>query len=370
MILTTPFSVTPILASALDTVPYVGSTSAGYGYDGRKKRDVYLLARARATANLCNFLEHPDTYLPTPSMAFARTQLAPVTEPKVRHVFGAPFHQILLEGCLAAPIIERLSSHQSPIFIGRNIFKDAPPCAILHLQDPKPLCYCLDFSKFDTSVSHYLIDRFFSFLSRVLTPTPSSANLINWCRYSLTHTAVLLPTGDLYRMHSGLPSGSYFTQLIGSYINLTLQHFAQLTFLGHTCPTYVLGDDSLFFTTTDDPIPLDSLSTLFATVGFNLNLDKSIITSDLRSIHFLGHNFRGSRLSRDDWTLLQLAYYVERPVFTPDESLTRILSLLTDSGYSSNLMLQCATLLRDIHGLTTPASYGPPPHYPSLFRLT
>lgn len=303
-------------------------------------------------------------------MAFARTQLSPITEPKIRQVFAAPFHSILLEGCLAAPLLDSLSHSHNPIYIGRNIFKDSPPDVLLNMAKPQSYCYCLDFSRFDTSVNHSFFDWFFMYLDTYCHHDSTSRNLIKWCHYNLTHTTVLFPDGSLYSLDSGLASGSYFTQIIGSYVNLILMYALQLHFFKRTFPTFVLGDDSLFFTEDVPPLSIDSIAEFFQTYGFRINSTKSVITSNYQDIIFLGHNYRNSRLSRPDWTLLQLAYYVERPVSTPEESLIRILSLLTDSAFSSNLMSQIASILRDTYSLVTPHSFGPPPHYSGLFSLT
>lgn len=202
-----------------------------------KKRDCYLIARSRATANYCNWKEHPDTYLQTPYMAFARTQLSPISEPKIRHVFGSPFHTILLEGTIASPIINSLASQDTPIAIGKNIFKDLPTSIIPLMNLTNPFAYCLDFSKFDTCILPIHIQWFFQFLHSALIHDTDTATLLNYHHQMLTHVPLLMPDGSLYTLGSGLASGSYFTQLIGSYVNLILMTMLQYAHFGKSVPT-------------------------------------------------------------------------------------------------------------------------------------
>lgn len=54
-------------------------------------------------------------------------------------------------------------------------------------------------------------------------------------------------------------------------------------------PTYVLGDDSIFATSTEK-FTFEQAYDFFASLGLTLS-DKTIITRDLSDIVFLGHNF-------------------------------------------------------------------------------
>lgn len=105
------------------------------------------------------------------------------------------------------------------MFIGRNLFKDLPPIVIEQMNEPNATSYCLDFSKFDTCVLPIHIDWFFDFLNRVVIHDHRSQQVIDSVRTMLKCVPILAPTGNLYTLTSGLASGSYFTQLIGSYVN-------------------------------------------------------------------------------------------------------------------------------------------------------
>ncbi len=356
------FTVNAIPMNCLDKVAYVRSSAAGYGYTGLK-RDNYLLARAHATSNLANFVRWGTEFRFTPYKAFSRTQLALRADPKIRHVWGAPFHTILIEGTIAQPIIQNLQLNDQPIFVGRDMFKELP--SVIHrLMREDHFAYCLDLSSFDSSINTWFIERFFEFVRCTVRFRNSfSSKAVAYCQEELCNTPVVMPDGKLYICKTGIPSGSYFTQLIDSYVNLILLRAAQMCVCSRTLPTYVLGDDSLFV--SSDPALLENYESYFALFGFKLNTKKSVVSSDPEKIVFLGHNFYGSRLTRDDFTLACLAVHTEEPVLTAHESVTRLCSLLYDSGYNSFFMLNVLKKAVLLYG--SPRTMYPP--YVSLFLL-
>lgn len=335
------FTVDSIPMNNLDKIRYSSNTAAGYGYVGLK-RDNYLLARSRATANLHNFANF-DNYLQTPYKAFARSQLALRAHPKIRHVWGAPFHTILIEGTIAQPIIDQLLINDSPIFIGRDMFKDIP-YAVINMLKQGHFAYCVDFSGFDSTIHPWFMHSFFDFIASTMRfASDFDRSAIEYCKDEIINTNIVMPTGKLYCVSTGLPSGSYFTQLLGSYVNLILMSAAQLHVFQQFQPTYVLGDDSIF--TSDDGSKLAAISDFLGHFGFKVNCDKSIVTQRYNDVHFLGHNFYGSRLTRDDFTLALLALHTEDIVPSIDITIQRIRSLLYDSGFNSFLVYN---ILKDL----------------------
>lgn len=338
------FSIEATPMSNLDVVPWISTSSAGYGYHGLK-RDNYRLARGRATSNLVHFNAEPHTFKSTPWKAFARTQLALRENPKIRHVWGAPFHHILIEGTIAAPIINNLTIHDTPIYIGRNLFKDLP----LDIADlaTDHYIYCLDISRFDASVNTQFIKWFFKFLRRCVSfPDHFTSTALDYIEHVFHHIPILMPDGVLYECTTGVPSGSYFTQMLDSYVNLTLMFYVQLCLFGSTQPTKVLGDDSIF--TAPHRFEVSLISDLLSPFNMTINEDKSIITSSIGDVLFLGHNFYGSSVSREDFTLACLAYYQERDSKTLLETYERVQSLYLDCGTNSFFMLNLLLYIEKI----------------------
>ncbi|APG78353.1 RdRp [Xinzhou partiti-like virus 1] len=361
--LTESFTVQAISMSHLDAVSFVGSSAAGYGYVGNK-RDNYLVARGHATSNLANFRRWGSKLRLTPYKAYSRTQLALRADPKIRHVWGAPFHTILIEGTIAQPIIVNLQLYDQPIYIGKDMFKELPYTLNRLLRD-NFFAYCIDISAFDSSVNQIFIDWFFDFVSKTVTfPNAFTRSAVDYCRFELKHTPVVMPDGKMYICHTGIPSGSYFTQLIDSYVNLIMLRACQLSILESVVPTYVLGDDSIFC--HHNPNHLESFRVLFEEFGFKLNVRKTIVSKSSQEIVFLGHNFYGSRLTRDDFTLACLAIHTETPIVNSSQTVVRLASLLYDSGHNSFFLMNLLTAAIKRYG--SPRPLHPP--YVQLFMLS
>lgn len=361
-------TVNAIPLNQLDLVRYESSTSAGYGYIGNKS-DNYLLARNHATRRYFDWLDKRFTYYEhTPCLAFVRTQLSPVIEPKVRHVFGSPFHQILLEGTVACPILDKIIGSACPWYIGHVIYKELTS-DFLRQYSQEDFIYAIDFSGFDQSINPFFIKQFFNLLKKHVTFERTQDELVlDFCQEYLLNCPVLMPNGDLYIMRHGLASGSYFTQLIGSFTNHVLQTAFHLAHRSRIAAQLYLGDDSLVTSTTS--FTVEDFSNYFESFGFKVNLTKSIFTRSLSEVYFLGHNFKGSRLSRDDFTIACLLLHTERGSPTVEESMIRVLSLLVDSSYSSHLPQQLSEIIRTRWNPQVPASFGVAPYYYGIFKLT
>ena len=116
----------------LKEVPFINTSGAGYGYTGKKENPGnHDIAIGRAVYSLNHWLETragtakaPFRY--TPDLAWTRTQLMTLDSPKIRHVWGKAFHNIILEGMTAAPLIEAYSDGKSPMCIGFQYYKILP----------------------------------------------------------------------------------------------------------------------------------------------------------------------------------------------------------------------------------------------------
>lgn len=155
-----------------------------------------------------------------------------------------------------------------------------------------PHWYCTDYSKFDQTIPSWLIKVCFDFVREAYEP--KYKKIIDWIQYQFINTVMLLPDGSAVRVHKGIPSGSNFTQLIGSMANFLMgcTYLASLfegsvdykrnaVELMMTVPgsqgvnMYVMGDDNLFF--TDRELDLgDMAAYLTRTFGVKVNADKTV----------------------------------------------------------------------------------------------
>lgn len=337
--------VTAIRWDALADVPFIPSSSAGWGYIGTKGApNNHEKAINRSVYSLNAWLETKKGLAVTPfryapDLAWTRTQLGTFASPKIRHVWGEAFENVILEGMTAAPLITAYQAKGEPMPIGIHIYKRLPEIintTLNHNTEPHH-GVGLDIKSFDTSVMPWLIHEAFNILrENIIFPDEMSEHAFD---YSIEHfitRPVVMPDGRMWLKRVGVPSGSYFTQLIDSIINMIATYYAQLHIYDRTFRTYVLGDDSLFGVPTYYPIPDPAhFEPYFLKLGFTLSTAKCIVASRPQHLEFLGHVAKGTRVSRDEAELLRLALYPEQPVLGPALSITRITGLLVDSALCS-----------------------------------
>ena len=101
-------------------------------------------------------------------------------------------------------------------------------------------------------------------------------------------TKIRMSTGKRYQKSSGIPSGSYFAQLIRSMCNSFIINWLSLQIDGSfPYDSICLGDESLI--ATKSMWSIEKCQELVQTLGMRLNMEKTQIQSDLHSIRFLGN---------------------------------------------------------------------------------
>lgn len=199
--------------------------------------------------------------------------------------------------------------------------------------------YSLDFSKFDSTVPARMIDDAFRVARTHLDLDEQELGV--WRRYvnDFIHSRIIAPDGRVYQKHKGVPSGSAFTSIIDSIINLILVSYMWEKVTGHSLPhdrVLVMGDDIIVGSNTR--ISLSQLASAASDLGFVLSVEKSTITdksaeskkfNDNRT-HFLGHWWVHSQPHRLEKEIIQRMVYPERHrERRPGEHLIRLL------GYAS-----------------------------------
>ena len=143
--------------------------------------------------------------------------------------------------------------------------------------------YGLDYSKFDSSISSTLIRYSFDILKTWFEYIDQNewSIIVNY----FCSTPIVMPNGNLYAgKRHGVPSGSYFTQLIDSVVNVILIGALSSRFqldIYHR-ELFVLGDDSIF--ATRQKLDLQKVAEFLMTYGIKLNIEKST----KNQVHYLG----------------------------------------------------------------------------------
>lgn len=219
----------------LDKVNFVSSSSAGYGYQGKKgafkdkelKNNHY---KAISIAKKMALTYHEATNKgecindaimnSTPYIGYTRTQLTNILDKlKVRNVWGSPFHHIILEGLTAQPMIEQFVQKNSFIHIGGDPLQTVSN-KIAQLNDNYIWMYTFDWSKFDSTCSRFEIRLAFKIIKMfIIFETDEAEDAFDLMRELFIHKKVIGPDGNIYTSNIGVPSGSFWTNIIDSVIN-------------------------------------------------------------------------------------------------------------------------------------------------------
>lgn len=321
------FRIPKIRRHRVHQVPFKSGSAAGLGYRGKKgEHGNHLIACDRARKVISS--RHSCK---VPCMMATRGHFGTPDDPKTRLVWAYPFEMTLIEGMYAEPLIRAYLQHQSsPMTVGRSSLKIA---ADMHECMQRGTPYGLDFSKFDSSIRAELIYAAFDILFEQFEEVaPVHRKII--VDYFI-NTPLALPDGVIVRKRKGVPSGSYFTQMIDSVVNYIAVWYMVLRQNPASRPLnlQVLGDDSMFAVRgkLDKHAAVNAASEL----GLTLNMEKTFWGHDSSSGHltYLGHHVKGGILTRPlEETIERLLFVETNKKTTPSESAERGLGHYIDSA--------------------------------------
>jgi len=242
-------------------------------------------------------------------------------EPKIRAVYGYPTAITLMEACFALPMINEYKKGRTPIGYGYDMAVGGA-YRIRRRLIPYSSFGCIDFSCFDKTVSSELITIAFQILGQNLDlrryqdkGIPDASRLLRAWNYLVRYfieTPLRLCNGERWRKTAGVPSGSYFTQLVDSIVNWILINYAFLKRYGRMpAECIVFGDDSVV--ADFEGFSLSDLSTELSNVGMVVNEAKSLFTNNVDEVEFLGFtiSFGLPCRSYDKW--LEALFHPEWP---------------------------------------------------------
>ena len=346
--------------SELDQIHYEQSSAAGYGYIGPKGPILGLnhnRAIRRAKATLFSAIKDEDggldyvirTYVP--DVGYTRTQLTDLTiKTKVRGVWGRAFHYILLEGTAARPLLENFIRGNTFFHIGDDPTLSVPRILSQTSGQSKWL-YAVDWSGFDSSVSRFEIETAFNLIKeRVEFPNYETEQAFELSKQFFIHKKIAAPNDKIYWSHKGIPSGSYYTSIIGSIVNrLRIEYLWRLKFGRGPKICYTQGDDSLI---GDDELFLpEEIATLAAPYRWIINPDKTEYSTSPEFISFLGRTTRGGLNTREIMRCLRLLVYPEHQVTSGRISAYRAQAISEDCGGLSEIIRTTANRLRNHYGI-------------------
>jgi hypothetical protein len=252
-----------------------------------------LDAGARLAHKVANGERGFDPYL------FGRRVQPGPSGPKTRLVWMASLPTTIIGLAFSKPVQEALARNRPYIW---GLQKHEEGAILSEMAGRFRYVYSVDWSQFDASISPSLINDMFRVVRSVLDLTDREDKLFWSYVNDFIHTRIVLPDGGVYQVHRGVPSGSAFTSLIDSMVNVYLMNYLWARLTGHTLShnqLLVMGDDAVI--ASDEKVELADLSRIAQECGFKLNVQKSVIisTSEMgEGIHFIGHYWRHGRPRR------------------------------------------------------------------------
>lgn len=317
-------------------------TAAGVSFMGQKKgevmEDIYHRTRwlaHRMKQDGTSRFDPRHTRFP-PCLAGQRGGMSEAADPKTRLVWIYPAEMLTVEGQYAPRMYHAyMKDPHSPMLNGKSSQRlyTEWTCGLREGE----VLHGLDFKSFDTKVPNWLIRVAFDILranvdfemwngTRVTKRERQKwRNVWDGMVHYFIHTPILMPDGRMFRKSGGVPSGSWWTQMVDSVVNYILVEYLTACQNLEIRTLRVLGDDSGF--RAPRSLCLDTAARDVAAVQMILSTDKCEITQDPNEFKLLGTTYKDMHAHRttDEW--FKLALYPESGVRTLDVSLSRLIGL-------------------------------------------
>jgi len=301
--------------------------------------------------------------IPLPDCAaFARSHISSPDVNKVRPVWAYPLHAVAQESRFAVPIIQLLKSQKilQQSAYGMEMMKGG--MTWLNSQamrakyfDPGCKFMMLDYSSFDSSVPAWLIRDAFKIIEEkfdfasisqdgVVLPADASQERRKFKKMVdyFINTPIRNSDGRRFLKNHGVPSGSMFTNIIDTIVNLLVMYTVCDVCI-EAVPIFEIafGDDGLICLPSTSLADIESFSQCAKILfGMTINIKKSYATSMVRNIHFLGYYNNNGTPVKDPYDLIASMLY---PQYLKDDwsyCISRALGcLLASAGASSEVFL-------------------------------
>lgn len=226
---------------------------------------------------------------------------------KTRLVSMVDINLILAETKFAKPYQERMS-YTSYYAGGKS---DNTIHAYMRKWNNKYLnWYSLDYSKFDQSISDWLINEAFNIVYHSFKKGSVDNELFNIIRSDFITKAFIDGEGQLRFSTKGVPSGSMFTQIIDTIVNrlMILSYMNDYKVDGDMM---IMGDDNIIFSNENFNLELCS-AYLMRNFGVEMNPDKVSFGTKHDDPEFLSRTWKAGGGWRDLPTIVSKLCYPER----------------------------------------------------------
>lgn len=264
---------------------------------------------------------------PEPCLAFKRTQF----NEKTRLVWGYPYSMTVIEGLVAKPLLDRFKGGNTPMAFAMTTGALGTKLRVASYH--KEWAYSLDMSQFDATLSAQMIHVAFKILRSWFDPRErepvsgkSVKEVFDVVEHYFIHTTIVMPDGKIYiGKDHGVPSGSYFTQMVDSICNVIIGGAISHRFSLHVSKReiFVLGDDILMW--SNRKMDLDKISK-YAHDQLHVNVhgaEKSAIYHYDEIVHFLGRDWDNGLPGLPEDDIIARMVYPESYRRYPDDPVER-----------------------------------------------
>lgn len=297
------------------------ASSAGLTAWGQTKAQSEMRALERGLQTLRN------EKAPEPCIAFARTQF----NDKTRLVWGYPFSMTIIESLIAYNINQEFKSANTPMAFAMTSGHLGTKLRVASYRNK--WAYSMDMSAYDSSISAPLIRVAFDILRtwyNLDQVEPESGKTVREIfqmveSYFIT-TPIVMPDGNIYKgKRHGVPSGSFFTQIIDSIVNVIIAGTISAKFGLNVDARdiFVLGDDLLIW--SNRKVDIDKIGQyIMYTFGIRVHqAPKSSVYRFDDVIKFLGRDWDNGLPTLDEEGILQRMVYPETYRKYSDDPQTR-----------------------------------------------
>ena len=216
---------------------------------------------------------------------------------KDRLVWGLDGATVTVEAQYAIPVIEQLSNNWFWYAGGKSI----QVLRSILRSERIDSWTSVDYSKFDQTIPAWLIRLAFGLIKEMFDEQYWPE--LDWIMNNFIHTKIMFNGGICFEKHRGIPSGSNFTQVIGSMVNaIMLCTYLARKSVGNekvkqeyvevqVSEMLTMGDDNVVF--TRNRIDLDDMSAYLERIfGVKINVEKTCQGSRLQPPEFIKREWR------------------------------------------------------------------------------
>lgn len=288
--------------------------SAGLTAYGENKIEAFTKGLDKAVKILT------ENKAPAPCLAGMRTQ----RKEKTRLVWMYPLEMTIIEAIVARPLINYFKGIEHVMSFGD--YSHETGMRMRKSCGSSKYFYSIDQSQFDSCVGPLFIQYAFNAfrtwfnLDDKVWDDVTVGDIFSVVEKYFITTPIVMPSDNEYPImitgkRGGVPSGSYFTQLVDSFTNVALLMACSSKFGLNLNESniFVLGDDGLFFCNDSrlDSL-LNEMAGFISSFGFRLNATKSECGLTTTDVPYLGRHWRNGFPLRKMSELVRGALYPEK----------------------------------------------------------